>query len=280
MRLPDNFMFSQANLQDYVDCKRRFQLRYIYQLEWPAVESEPVSENEAFLERGSAFHRLVHQYFLGLPEEQLLKFVIELNFDKWWNAFLDYLPNLDIDRMQVFPEIRMATQLQGHRLMGRYDLILIGKGEVKIFDWKTTVHRQKRKVLEERMQTRVYPSLFFKEGHHLVRNKDFHINTIEMVYWFPEFPNEPEIFQFTEDQLHKDLSYLQQLIQEIESNLEEEYLMTDRIQRCQYCRFRSFCNRGIEAGSILDYETLFGQEKDEKSDLSLDFSLLPEIEFE
>ena len=42
--LPADFHFSQGSLQDYVDCPRRFQLRYMMKLAWPAVEAEPAVE--------------------------------------------------------------------------------------------------------------------------------------------------------------------------------------------------------------------------------------------
>ena len=44
--LPEGFRFSQSSLQDYVDCRRRFQLRYLQNLAWPALQSEPALENE------------------------------------------------------------------------------------------------------------------------------------------------------------------------------------------------------------------------------------------
>ncbi len=42
---PNSFTFSQSSLQDYMDCARRFQLRYIDQLNWPAINTETVVEN-------------------------------------------------------------------------------------------------------------------------------------------------------------------------------------------------------------------------------------------
>jgi hypothetical protein len=41
MTLPYSFHFTQSSLQDYLDCPRRFQLRYVLDQPWPAVESEP-----------------------------------------------------------------------------------------------------------------------------------------------------------------------------------------------------------------------------------------------
>ena len=67
------FSFSQSCLQDYADCPRRFRLRYVDQLTWPAVESEPVAENEHRQQEGQIFHRLVQQHLLGLPTENLAR---------------------------------------------------------------------------------------------------------------------------------------------------------------------------------------------------------------
>ena len=57
MPLPANFRFSQASLTDYLDCPRRFQLRYLLEQAWPAVESEPLLERERLAELGRRFHR-------------------------------------------------------------------------------------------------------------------------------------------------------------------------------------------------------------------------------
>ena len=75
MALAADFSFNQSSLQDYLDCQRRFELRYLLRLSWPAVEIEPALENERFLRRGSIFHRLVHQHQrAGMLRLQLLQF--------------------------------------------------------------------------------------------------------------------------------------------------------------------------------------------------------------
>ena len=71
--LPASFNFSQSSLQDYFDCPRRFQLRYIEHLIWPAVETEPVLENERRQQEGQLFHRMVQQHLVGLPVEKLTR---------------------------------------------------------------------------------------------------------------------------------------------------------------------------------------------------------------
>ena len=85
--LPTPFTFSQSSLQDYADCPRRFQLRYMDQLSWPAVDSEPVVENERRQIEGQLFHRLVQQYLLGVPFENLSPMANTPNLERWWNNF-------------------------------------------------------------------------------------------------------------------------------------------------------------------------------------------------
>ncbi len=99
MPLPPDFIFSQASLQDAVECRRRFQLRYLLELAWPAPAAEPVDEYEARIRSGEAFHRLIHQHQVGLPAEQLTAQAEAEVEDKveaqeagdlaeWWHSYL------------------------------------------------------------------------------------------------------------------------------------------------------------------------------------------------
>ena len=66
-------LLSQSSLQDYVDCSLRFKLRYLERLSYPATESEPALENEQHQQEGEYFHRLIQQYLIGIPIEQIRK---------------------------------------------------------------------------------------------------------------------------------------------------------------------------------------------------------------
>ena len=50
MSLPTNFQFSPSSLQDFNDCPRRFQLKYLENLSWPAPSAEPALEYEEYLQ--------------------------------------------------------------------------------------------------------------------------------------------------------------------------------------------------------------------------------------
>ena len=93
--LPASFKFSQSSLQDYFDCPRRFQLRYIEHLAWPAVETEPVLENERRQQEGNFFHRMLQQHLLGLPVEKLTRLANSPDLSRWWENYLAYKFELD-----------------------------------------------------------------------------------------------------------------------------------------------------------------------------------------
>ena len=92
MTLPANFQFSQNSLQDYVDCPRLFELRYLLRCRWPAIQSEPVLEMEHRLEQGSRFHQLAHQHTLGIPIDQLSRLAQDEELQRWWNNYLHNEP--------------------------------------------------------------------------------------------------------------------------------------------------------------------------------------------
>jgi CRISPR/Cas system-associated exonuclease Cas4 (RecB family) len=256
---------SQSSLQDYVDCAKRFQLRYLERLSYPAVESEPALENEKHQQEGEYFHRLVQQYLIGIPNEQISKLANTPNLQRWWENFLatpDFrsltslrsalgVPRKDFG--SLLPEATLSAPLGNYRLVAKYDLIAIENGKATIYDWKTYRKRPRNEWLSARMQTRVYRALLVHAGAHLNNGKPFEPEQIEMVYWFAEFPNEPAQFSYTSAQHKRDWDMLVKLADEI--NSASSYPLTDDRTKCSYCPYRSYCDRGVRAGDAGDAET-------------------------
>lgn len=94
MTLPDNFQFSQGSLQDFVDCHRRFQLRYLERLAWPALQTEPAIEAERHMRQGALFHRMVQAYLLGVPAESLAGLIQDEDLERWWGNYLQHIADL------------------------------------------------------------------------------------------------------------------------------------------------------------------------------------------
>ena len=108
--LPPGFQFSQGSLQDFVDCHRRFLLRYVQELAWPALQTEPALENERFLQQGTTFHRMIHQHLLGVPAERLAALVHDAELARWWDNYLGWK---DWEKQpKLHPEISLSAPLQ------------------------------------------------------------------------------------------------------------------------------------------------------------------------
>jgi RecB family exonuclease len=250
MLLPENFRFSQSSLQDFVDCPRRFYLRYIRQLRYPAPESAHLHAFEQQVERGARFHRLVHQHQLGIPAQALETTITDDTLAAWWAAYLEHAP-ADLPERRA-SEITLSASLAGRRLVARYDLLAIGADRAVIVDWKTTPARPKRSLLARRLQTVVYPYLLTQAGAHLNGGKPIPPEAISMVYWFPAFPDKPEVFNYSAKQFAADSVRLEAIAADILSRTTEEaFELTDDLERCLFCAFRSLNGRGAQAGDRL-----------------------------
>jgi CRISPR/Cas system-associated exonuclease Cas4 (RecB family) len=241
---------SQSSLQDYVDCPRRFQLRYIERLSYPAIESEPTLENEKHQQEGEYFHRLVQQYLIGIPAEQISKLANTPNLQRWWENFLTSKDLTGLRNLSglTLPEATLSAPLGNYRLLAKYDLIVIENSKATIYDWKTYRKRPRNEFLSARMQTRVYRALLVHAGAHLNQGTPFEPEQIEMVYWFSDFPTEPARFTYTSAQYKRDWDTLSKLADEIHSA--SSYPLTDDRAKCSYCPYRSYCDRGIRAGDL------------------------------
>lgn len=247
---------SQSSLQDYQDCPRRFELRYLQRLAYPAIETEPALENEKHQREGDYFHRLAQQHLVGIPAEQVGRLANTENLQRWWGNFQDFKSLRDFG--SLYPEITLSAPLGKFRLVAKYDLIAIEKDRAVIFDWKTYRKRPKNEWLHVRWQTRVYRALLAQAGAHLNGGNPFAPEQIEMVYWFADFPAEPAKFPYKADQFKRDWDALIKIAEEIShastSSATSGFPKTDEVSKCSYCPYRSYCNRGIHAGDAADAE--------------------------
>ena len=282
--LPPGFQFSQRSLQDYVDCQRRFQLRYLEQLVWPAVESEPLIEHESQMQAGADFHRLVQRYLVGIPAERLSAMLASSgsstsDLQRWWENYLQFSNIVPVKGQLV--EASLSAPLHSYRLLAKYDLVR-WEGDadslrVKIYDWKTSLKKPTRQWMEYRLQTRVYPYLLAQAGNAIIGEQLVNPEHIEMVYWFAEQPKEAHIFTYSAEQFQADHDYLLGLVEEIETLSEANFHLTADESKCKYCTYRSLCDRGISAGRIDPGEIIDDSAGSE--DFELDFDQVAEIEF-
>jgi hypothetical protein len=264
-------LFSQSSLQDYADCPRRFQLRYIDHLSYPAIESEPAIENEKRQREGEYFHRLAQQRLLGMDVASLARLANTPNLSRWWQNFIDTAPSLD--GYTILTEYSLTVPLGQVRLVAKYDLLAFKDGQALIYDWKTSQRRPANEWLAARWQTRVYPALLSKSGSSLGEGTELIPENIQMIYWFPEFPSEPAVFNYNSAQFDRDWSALSSLADEI--LCAADFPQTDEEKKCGFCTYRSYCNRGVHAAGGLPDENETGG----SGFFDIDFEQIGEIAF-
>jgi CRISPR/Cas system-associated exonuclease Cas4 (RecB family) len=257
-----------------MDCAQRFKLRYLDRLSYPAVETEPTLENEKHQQEGEYFHRLIQQHFIGIPADQVAKFANTMNLQRWWENFRNSTELINLkDLGKTYTEAALSAPLGKYRLLAKYDLISLQNGKAIIYDWKTYRKRPRTEWLSARMQTRVYQALLVKAGAHLNHGKPFEPEQVEMVYWFADFPNDPAHFTYTSAQFTRDWDLLLKLSEEVATA--SSYPLTEDRQKCLYCTYRSYCERGIQAGTLEQAEA----EMEAEELFDVNFEQIGEIAF-
>ena len=273
--LPQGSVFSQASLQDYVDCPRRFELRYLERVAWPTPIAQEAVEAERHLQRGADFHRLVHQHLLGVSHDALAARIDDALLVAWWNAYLRHGPNLP---GSCHAEAALSTSVEDCRLLAKLDLVASSPGEhLTIVDWKTNRRRPRRGWLEGRMQTKVYRFVLVEAGAQFNAGDAVDAATVEMIYWFAQFPAQPERFGYDAGLHAEDRTCLSDLITEIQERTSEGRLpKTEGQKTCVYCLYKTLCDRNVEPGDLDSLD-------DESDEISLDFDLdleqVAEVEF-
>jgi len=269
--LPDSFSFTQSSLQDYLDCPRRFQLRYVLEQLWPAVESEPLLERERQVDLGRRFHLMAQRHTVGLPVEQIAASAQDPELARWWRNYVN-VPPRDLPSSVRRAEVMLTAPLGAHRLAAKYDLLALDPGRrAVIVDWKTERKRPTHAQLVTRMQTRVYRYVLVEAGAALNGGQPIEPEQVTLVYWFAEFPAEPEVLPFDSAQRAGDAAYLTGLVSEIAARADLVWPLTADETRCRYCVYRSLCERGIVAG--------VGDETEAELDLDIDLAQVEEIAY-
>ena len=278
MNLPINFDFTQSNLQDYLDCPYRFYLRYLLHTKWPALLVDSAIEFEKRTQAGARFHRMVQQYLLGVPEERIQDLadadpIPEIAI--WWENFCSFIPSWLSGKQLV--ETVLSTELVESRLIAKYDLILIqDQNKFIIFDWKTSSKKLRKDWLVKKIQTRLYRFILTRAGV-ILNSANIEPNQVTMHYWLASHPEAPISLLYDSKAYESDKQFFGRLIQEIRHKEERDFTKTVDTRKCQYCVYRSHCDRGIQAGDIETFEEFDLEPAQDELDIA--FENIAEIEF-
>lgn len=268
---------SQHSLQDFVDCNRRFQLRYLKQIAWPTVKAEPVEKWETQQRLGQQFHHMAHQHALGIPSERIEAGIDDEDLRRWWHNFTAAPPpNLPAGLRRA--ETTLIASLASHRLMARYDLLAADPGERwVIVDWKIT-RPTKPERLRERLQSVVYPYVLVEAGSTLNGGRPVAPEQVTLIYWFADAPDDPLTLPYDAARHAANRQRLTALIDEIEALCRknvETWPLTPEARTCKFCTYRTLCNRSTATDDLEEMD-----EEPETDDLlTIDIDQIAEIAF-
>ena len=276
MSLSPDFAFTQGSLQNFADCARRFELRFIRRMRYPALETQDPLQFEKRMRQGARFHKLVQQHLLGVPAEALAASLADdVELAGWWQNYLARgLSGLPAQR---FSEITLQTHLSGRRLVAKYDLLALEPGgSAVIVDWKTGSRLPPQTTLRRRMQTIVYRYVLAQAGAHLYAGESILPERIRMDYVYVAQGAERLSFAYSAAQMGEDEALLSKTITAIDNA--DEFPLTDDERRCRFCSYRSLCDRG-GAGRLEDFDLDEYENEEEEEAFLLDFDQIAEVEF-
>jgi hypothetical protein len=195
----------------------------------------------------------------------------------WWQNYLKHRPPA-LAVAETYPELTLSTPLRGFRLLARFDLLAVGPDEtLLIIDWKTAQQKPSRDYLAQRIQTRVYPYVLVAAGTAYNHRQPIEPGAVKMIYWHPTAPDEPEEFEYSSELFQRDEQFLSNLIERIKAAAQnDDFPLVEDSKPCKYCVYRSFCDRGDQAGPLLELT----EEPQETLDVSaLDWDQIAEIQF-
>lgn len=255
---------SQSNLQDFKDCPRRFQLKVIENISWPAPYLEPLSRLEQATDLGNKFHLLCQQYFSGIDSGDLIQNISNPELRNMWGNFVPFANDLRDENL--YTEIILSAPMLGHQLIAKYDFIIkTNEDKFVIYDWKTSTKKPSRTQLSQRFQTFLYPYILVKAGNSIFNSRHPSPDDINLIYWYPMSSDPEEVFPYSKRQYSENANQLIKLISDIDNFVEtsEVFPLTDDHTLCQKCVYRSLCERGNHGGEFdlfteIDQEDLSG----------------------
>ena len=250
MPLLENFIFSANNLQNYVDCPRRFELKYLLKQGWPALVSQPVQKLEEKMAMGSEFHHLTHQFLEGLPAALLCQFITNVQVLEWFDHFTAFIPQFT--KGAYFSEHTSYASIENFKTIAVFDFIAYSEEDkIIIIDWKTITKEPNQLFYQDQIQTKLYPVVAFDSLPYIFNiGPKISPSKLSLLYWFPAFPKKSFAFHLTLETYNESKRFLGSLMQEIAETPLGEFQRTDNLNRCRYCQYRSLCERGAEAAPL------------------------------
>lgn len=227
------FVYSQNSLNTFKSCPKKFKYKYIDKINWKFDDVYSRDYYEG-LKKGRDFHLLCERYFNKIP----VGYNIDKKFEFWLNKVKKIIP-IEEDKIYL-PEYEVRSRILESNLLAKYDLIVIGKDSIEIWDWKTESNNSNYKNIENRMQTIVYMFLA-REVIQKIYNMDIDIENISMNYFRIKLDEKPIKVKYSEAKHLKNKETIENYIKTIEKIDFDKDVRKNEFH-CKYCEFNKLCN--------------------------------------
>ena len=219
---------------------------------------------------GIQFHRIVQQILSGVKPEDVMQSIEDNQLSQWVTRFITFINQ---EHFSInFPELSVMMAFNGYRILSVFDLVVVKKdNKAMIFDWKTTQKEPKPSFYSKRIQSQVYPMVMVESCQQFLPGQSLKPDDVEMVYWFPEFPERAIHMGYSQAGHLDNKSRIADLIGDIIRREPGDFELTQEKNRCKYCMYRSLCDRGRTAGNE-------SEESEDPSEISLDLLDFDQIE--
>lgn len=244
----ENFLFSQNSINTYRSCPLKFKFKYVDKLNWKQDDegSRDYYEN---LKLGSDFHLICERYFSNIPTG--IEFLNNEEFNIWLEKIKRLIPIKD-DK-QYLPEYEVRYSLNNFKIQAKFDLVVVDKDSISIWDWKTENRKIEYKDVENRVQTLVYLFLA-SETIGKIYNLDIDYENIKLSYYQPEYYNEPITITYSNEKHNINKKQLENYIENILNTNYDEEKNIKNIKHCKFCEFNKLCNNEAVNYSTLEEE--------------------------
>ena len=236
-------ILSRARLVDFLDCPRRFELRYLRQLAWPTV---PLDEETAVSrQNGQQFHNLLERHFLHLPTDSGN---LPPTIANWYNTFQQ--SEMVLPAGDYLPELTLTVPIGDHLLTGRFDLLVQEEnGRLHLFDWKTGRPRSEA-ALRADWQTRLYLAMAVESGHAI--SDSIAPEKVSITYWYVDEPDAPRHIQYDAAWHKRNWAQIEGVVADINGRLPngslahdglETWELTTDLDHCRRCTYQIYCHR-------------------------------------
>lgn len=244
----ENFLFSQNSINTYRSCPLKFKFKYVDKLNWKQDDegSRDYYEN---LKLGSDFHLICERYFSNIPTG--IEFLNNEEFNIWLEKIKRLMPIKD-DKLYL-PEYEVRYSLNNFKIQAKFDLVVVDKDSISIWDWKTENRKIEYKDVENRVQTLVYLFLA-SETIGKIYNLDIDYENIKLSYYQPEYYNEPITITYSNEKHNINKKQLESYIENILNTNYDEEKNIKNIKHCKFCEFNKLCNNEAVNYSTLEEE--------------------------